>query len=269
MIIIINWQVYYLPYFSRALEEESRKNEDHPYFKAIHFPKELERTAAIMDDLEFYYGEDWQDQIEYSPATKKYVERLKKIGDEDPLLLIPHHYTRYLGDLSGGLILKKMATKAMNLPSTGEGVKFYCFDQVDDAKKFKNHYRSQLDKIQIPQELSDKVVEEANLAFLLNIEIFKEIDVKAGYATEELNTSQADEKAGEETSPKDPNLCPFATMAKNAGKQSGMAHMPNPHVSKQQTQPKESLSMGSIVLALLVAGAAVVIGLLYLNKSSD
>jgi len=44
-----------------------------------------------MDDLEFYYGEDWQDQIEYSPATKKYVERLKKIGDEDPLLLMPHH----------------------------------------------------------------------------------------------------------------------------------------------------------------------------------
>lgn len=222
-----------------------------------------------MDDLEFYYGDDWQEQIKYTPATKAYVERLKKIGDEDPLLLIPHHYTRYLGDLSGGLILKKMATKAMNLPSTGEGVKFYCFDNVSEPKKFKNHYRSQLDQIQITQEMSDKIVEEANLAFLLNIGIFKEIDLEAGYANEEPEPQQnhSEGKVPEKSDPKDPNLCPFATMAKNAAKEPGMAHnMPNPHASTQATQSKQSSSLSSILLGLAVAGLAIIVGLVVLNK---
>lgn len=247
---------------TRALEEESRKNKDHPYFKSVHFPHELERTEALKEDLEFYYGEDWEEQIEYTPATKKYVERLKKIGKEDPLLLIPHHYTRYLGDLSGGLILKKMATKAMDLPSTGEGVHFYCFDNVSEPKKFKNHYRSQLDSIQITQEMSDKIVEEANLAFLLNIEVFKEIDAKAGYVVEEeeskpKKTDDVTEEVAEK--PKDPNLCPFASMAKSSGSQ----QVSSPH---QQTQPKDTSPLSPIALALLVAAIAVFVAVMVLKK---
>ncbi|KAK3747001.1 hypothetical protein QZH41_011954 [Actinostola sp. cb2023] len=256
-----------LYYVYKTLEEMSRQNKDHPYFKAIHFPSELERTDAIKQDLEFYYGEDWEEQIELSPATKEYVDRLKKIGDEDPVLLIPHHYTRYLGDLSGGLILKKLATKAMNLPSTGEGVRFFSFDNVSEPKKFKNHYRSQLDTIQINQEMSDKIVEEANLAFLLNIKIFKEIDVKAGYVEEETAVKKPKPKADdtvEQPAPasQNPDICPFATMAKTAGKQQEQAH---PHVPTQ-SPAAESSSFNPVMVALLVAALAVFMALFFFKK---
>ncbi|EDO37616.1 predicted protein, partial [Nematostella vectensis] len=165
-----------LYYVYSVLEEESRKHKDHPCFGPIHFPEKLERTESIKEDLAFYYGEDWEEQIKLSDATKEYVDRLKAISAEDPRLLIPHHYTRYLGDLSGGAILKKMAVKAMKLPETGEGVKFFTFDKVANAKEFKNHYRSRLDKLDISKDVSDKLVQEANLAFMLNIKVFKEID---------------------------------------------------------------------------------------------
>ena len=42
-----------------------------------------------------------------------------EIAKEEPYLLIAHHYTRYLGDLSGGQILKNIAQKALNLDQQG------------------------------------------------------------------------------------------------------------------------------------------------------
>ncbi|XP_031562376.1 heme oxygenase 1-like [Actinia tenebrosa] len=246
----------------KALEEESRRHKDNEYIKAIHFPHELERTEMIKEDLAFYYGEDWEERIELTDATKEYVERLKKIGNEDPILLIPHHYTRYLGDLSGGLILKKMATKAMDLPSTGEGVRFYCFDNVAEPKKFKNIYRSQLDKLQIDQETSDKIVEEANLAFMFNIKIFREIDALAGYEQEESTTKKTKveeepEKAADNpTSDKSPELCPFATMAKNARKEQ----------EKLQEEQKQSSLATPLIFAILVAAVAVFVAVYAFKK---
>lgn len=254
--------------FNRALEEESRRHKDNKYIKAIHFPHELERTEMIKEDLAFYYGEDWEEQIKLSDATKEYVDRLKKIGDEDPILLIPHHYTRYLGDLSGGLILKKMAAKAMDLPSTGEGVRFYCFDNVPEPKKFKNTYRSQLDKLQIDQEMSDKIVEEANLAFMLNIKIFREIDALAGFEQKESTTKkpkveeEPEKPTGHPTSDKAPEMCPFATMAKNARKEQEKSQ-------EEQTEPlkqEQSSLTTPLILAILVAAAAVFMAIYALRK---
>jgi len=77
-------------------------------------------------------------EVPMSDATKAYVKRIHEVGKKDPALLIAHHYTRYLGDLTGGQILGKMAIKAMDLPSTGEGVQFYVFKNIPDAKKFEN-----------------------------------------------------------------------------------------------------------------------------------
>ena len=131
----------------RALEEESEKHKEHELFKVVHFPKELGRLQGLEEDMEFYFGEEWRERVLMSDATKAYVDRIHEVADKDPALLIAHHYTRYLGDLSGGQILRKMAMKAMDLPSTGEGVQFYVFENISDAKKFKNMYRSHLDEI--------------------------------------------------------------------------------------------------------------------------
>ena len=37
------------------------------------------------------------------------------MAKDNPILLVGHHYTRYLGDLSGGQILKGIAKKALKL----------------------------------------------------------------------------------------------------------------------------------------------------------
>merc|ERR1712159_1694 len=158
----------------RCLEEECDRNKDHPLFKVVHYPEELNRTKLIEDDLQYFIGDSWKEEINMSEATKLYVARIKKISEEDPSLLIAHHYTRYLGDLSGGQILKRCAQKGMDLPD-GCGVSFYTFDNVTNAKDFKQMYRNQLDTLQVSKETIRDIVNESRKAFSLNIGIFNEI----------------------------------------------------------------------------------------------
>ena len=77
-----------------------------------------------------------QSQVSPSPVARAYVERLESIGrartqggDEGEgggggssgggalpaWLLVPHAYTRYLGDLSGGQVLKRAAIRGLGL----------------------------------------------------------------------------------------------------------------------------------------------------------
>ena len=85
-----------------------------------------------------------------------------------------HHYTRYLGDLSGGQILKNIAEKALNL-SDG-GLAFYEFEDIPNAKEFKTKYRTALDNLPIDVSQSDAIIDEANFAFKLNMQMFEEIE---------------------------------------------------------------------------------------------
>ena len=100
-----------------AMEEEMARLADHPVIAPIAFA-ELNRREALEQDLAYYYGADWLQQIKATPAAQIYVERIRQVAKESPELLVGHHYTRYLGDLSGGQILKNIAQKAMNLVRT-------------------------------------------------------------------------------------------------------------------------------------------------------
>ncbi|KAI7803749.1 heme oxygenase 2 [Triplophysa rosa] len=159
-----------------ALEEEIERNKDHPQFAPLYFPNELHRRAALARDLEYFYGHDWQSQTVCSPATRRYVERIHQLGQEEPVLLVAHAYTRYMGDLSGGQVLRKVAQRAMKLPSTGEGLHFYQFDGVHNAKAFKQLYRSRMNELELDVKTKEKVVEEANRAFHFNMEVFGELE---------------------------------------------------------------------------------------------
>ena len=87
------------------------------------FRPELFRQAALAADLDFLHGDtDWR-QRPLSTAGAAYVRRLEHIAEHDPSLLIGHVYTRYLGDLSGGPILGRMAALALGL-SGRQGLAF-------------------------------------------------------------------------------------------------------------------------------------------------
>ncbi len=159
-----------------AMEEEIGRlsNENHPVVGAISFP-ELHRQKTLEDDLSFYYGENWQTKLQLSPSAKVYVERIRDIANTTPELLIGHHYTRYIGDLSGGQILKKIAQKAMDL-KTQDGLRFYEFANISDEKAFKQKYSLTLDSLPINQAMADSIVEEANKAFKYNMDMFNELE---------------------------------------------------------------------------------------------
>tara|TARA_B100000427_G_scaffold310910_1_gene301075 strand:+ start:300 stop:992 length:693 start_codon:yes stop_codon:yes gene_type:complete len=142
----------------------------------------LFRTAFIQRDLRYYYGPFWREKQIPTEACNKYCHRINEIAEKDPYLLIAHHYTRYIGDLSGGQILKGIAKKALN-PPEGEGLHFYDFPMIEDAKAFKTEYRSTLDNLDLTREQKDALVEEANYAFKLNMDMFNEMK---GSATKSL-----------------------------------------------------------------------------------
>uniref|UniRef100_A0AAU7YPV0 Heme oxygenase n=1 Tax=Gracilaria hainanensis TaxID=2871843 RepID=A0AAU7YPV0_9FLOR len=157
-----------------ALEEQIEKNKDHFVVQSIYFP-ELNRTFSLKQDLEYYYGSNWKEQVFPSLATQIYVDRIHNIGINQPELLIAHAYTRYMGDLSGGQILKKIAQTAMNL-SSNEGTAFYNFHDIKDEKRFKIIYRQALDNAPINQMQIQQIIAEANIAFNLNMKVFQELN---------------------------------------------------------------------------------------------
>lgn len=159
-----------------ALEEEMDRNKDHVAFAPLYFPTELHRKKALTRDMEYFFGEDWEERVECSQATQKYVERIHHVGQHEPELLVAHAYTRYMGDLSGGQVLKKVAQRALKLPSTGEGTQFYLFENIDNAQKFKQFYRARMNALDLNPETKEKIVEEANKAFEYNMQIFNELD---------------------------------------------------------------------------------------------
>nr|YP_009396423.1 Heme oxygenase [Polysiphonia scopulorum]ARW65609.1 Heme oxygenase [Polysiphonia scopulorum] len=157
-----------------AIEEQIEHNKDNMGVSAVYFP-ELYRKNSLIQDLQYYYGNDWLDKIKPSSATQLYVDRIHKIGYSSPELLIAHSYTRYIGDLSGGQILKKIAKNAMQL-SNGLGTSFYDFELINDEKKFKELYRQSLNDIPLTKTQIEQIIAEANIAFNLNMKIFQELN---------------------------------------------------------------------------------------------
>ena len=156
-----------------AMEEEMERLQDHPLIKPIYFP-ELKRESNLAKDLQFYYGNNWKNEIEITPHGQAYVDRIHEIAQNSPELFAAHSYTRYLGDLSGGQILKNIAQKAMNLGD--QGTAFYEFETISDEKAFKNQYRQALNDLPVDQETADRIVQEANDAFGMNMKMFQELE---------------------------------------------------------------------------------------------
>lgn len=154
-------------YVYRAMEEEIDKLDDFPLHDKL-----LNRTNKLEQDLRYYYGVMWRDKIEPSQSTKNYVKRIQVIAQQTPYLLVAHHYTRYMGDLSGGQILASITKKALNL--TTEGLKFYEFD-IPNMKEYKDKYRQTLNDLNMSEVQTSMLIDEANYAFKLNMLLFDEL----------------------------------------------------------------------------------------------
>ena len=163
-------------YVYDTMEQRIRESTDN-LVSMVSYP-ELERVNALERDLRYYYGPMWRDKQIPSEACNTYCYRINEIAEKDPYLLIAHHYTRYIGDLSGGQILKGIASKALDNP-VGEGLHFYDFPEIEDAKAWKDGYRLCLDNMDLDEQQKNAIITEANYAFKLNMYIFDEIQGSA------------------------------------------------------------------------------------------
>jgi heme oxygenase len=155
-----------------ALEDVAEHLKDNDQVSPILFD-ELKRHRSLADDLDYFYGEGWHETIYPSDATKVYIERMREVARQEPHLFIGHHYTRYMGDLSGGQVLKGIAKKSLKIGD--EAFNFYEFKDTPHAVAFKNNYRGTLNCLPLTQTEVDGIITEANHAFRLNMHMFEEL----------------------------------------------------------------------------------------------
>lgn len=135
---------------------------------------QLTRLPALEADLRFLIGGDWRSTIAPLPTTQRYVARINEIAhDAWAGGFIAHHYTRYLGDLSGGQIIRTLMQRQFGFETNGVG--FYLFDEIAKPKEFKETYREQLDAVTWSSAERERVIDEVMLAYTFNTELFSDL----------------------------------------------------------------------------------------------
>lgn len=142
------------------------------------FSPELRRRAALLSDLEYFCdGQHWPPPTP-SRAAISYGEYLRRLAQEQPVLLFSHAYTRYLGDLSGGQVLRRIAARALGL-SGQQGLLFYEFPEIADIPAWKAQFRARLDAMPLTESAKEHIVFEAQHAFMLNGAVYAELSGSA------------------------------------------------------------------------------------------
>ncbi|MFB7941288.1 heme oxygenase (biliverdin-producing) [Streptomyces sp. NPDC127049] len=165
------WFVY------QALEEGAEALREDPVAGPFIQP-ELFRTAALEADLAHLRGPDWRSGVSALPATVAYAERVAECARTWPAGYVAHHYTRYLGDLSGGQIIRDKAERTWGFDRKGDGVRFYVFDAIGNPAAFKRTYRELLDQVNADDLEKQRIVDECKRAFAFNTGVFRELGVE-------------------------------------------------------------------------------------------
>jgi len=158
-----------------AMETVGRQLRDDPIVAAVHDPA-LERLTHLDADLDHWSA--GHPPVISSPAADAYVARLEASASWGGLF-VAHHYTRYLGDLSGGQAFGAALRREFDLPDR-TGTAFYTFTEVPKPKRYKDAYRARLDALGLDAEQIGRVVEEVKVAFTLNQQLFAELGGNLG-----------------------------------------------------------------------------------------
>lgn len=148
-----------------ALEAGLRRHCELPELAPLHWPA-LWRGEALAHDLAALLGPEWRAAVSRDMAAETYVARLTALAAREPWLLVAHAYTRYLGDLSGGQILRGAVARL-----APEAVAFYDFPQLADVELARRSFRARLDALPLGPRAESEVVAEARVAFALNAEL--------------------------------------------------------------------------------------------------
>lgn len=152
-----------------AMESVGRRLVDDPIVAAVH-DRALERLDSIDADLDHWSA--GHPPVISSPAADAYVARLEASAEWGGLFLA-HHYTRYLGDLSGGQAFGAVLKREFGLGDVGAS--FYRFTEIPKPKPYKDAYRARVDALGLDAAQTARVVDEVKVAFTLNQALFAEL----------------------------------------------------------------------------------------------
>ena len=169
-----------------AIERSAEQMKNDPV-AAPFISSKLTRLPAIEEDLRFLIGDDWLERIEPLATTRAYVARINEVGATWAGGFVAHHYTRYLGDLSGGQIIRTLMQRQFGFDTNGVG--FYLFGDIAKPREFKDVYRAQLDAVPWDDVERDRVIDEVMLAYRFNTELF--IDLADQKAVREGTSAEA------------------------------------------------------------------------------
>lgn len=155
-----------------ALERSGERFRDDPIGRAF-VDDALLRSDAIAADLQFFLGDDWRSALTALPATSAYVATLDALPARGSAQFVAHHYLRYLGDLSGGQIIRVMVQRHYGIPE--EGLTFLSFPLVAKPKTYKDAYRVALNEAAWTAEDRDGFIAEVDYAYGLNFDLFTEL----------------------------------------------------------------------------------------------
>ncbi|KAG1882670.1 hypothetical protein F4604DRAFT_1742151 [Suillus subluteus] len=153
--LMMLWHVY------TELERGLETHASYPTLQPTYNPTLLARTPSLSQDISHLLGvpeAEWQMHplhISLMASPPKpfvaYTTRLRELSESsDPTCLLAHAYVRYLGDMSGGQVIRRRIAEAYDLDADrGYGTRLYDFKKLDssepanigDIKKIKEWYK--------------------------------------------------------------------------------------------------------------------------------
>lgn len=164
------WFIY------RQLEESQRALAGHPTIGTM-VDERLFRTERIEADLDVL-DPDWRSTLEQSPATKTYVDRIAWTASEFPEGFVAHVWLRYMGNIGGAHILRRLIASSNGLASSEigtPGLSFADYSDLGEVGPFFGSFHGRMNAIPMDDDTKDRVVQEADLGFRLNMALTDEL----------------------------------------------------------------------------------------------
>ncbi len=151
-----------------ALEPALARHREAPALAPL-WDDRLARLPALTADLDAL-DPDWRGQP-LATVARHYAERL---ADLDAERLVAHAYTRYLGDLSGGQVLRRLVAGRYGIAGP-DGLRFYDFGGPNAVAALAQGFRVALDRLPVGAAGAARIADEACRAFRLHAELFDEL----------------------------------------------------------------------------------------------
>lgn len=103
----------------------------------------LYRRQTIVHHLSILLHDGTSQSLPLLPTAMVYARRIILIGRDCPSLRVEHAYTRYLGDLNGGRIFKRILSNRLGIAC--DALTFFDYDDISDPSKAAKEYRAAID----------------------------------------------------------------------------------------------------------------------------